>query len=87
MNLRIKTIRSVLGMTGVPVLVLALGFLVCGTPARASKPCRDRDGNCDKDRDPKRVPEPSSVIQLGAGLLVLGTGAMLGGKRLFAVKS
>jgi hypothetical protein len=91
MKLGIKTIRSVIGMATLPAFLLGAGFLVCGTPASAQpEPCRnDRyNDNCgDRFVKPTSVPEPSSLIQLGAGLFVLGTLGVLGRKRLLATKS
>jgi hypothetical protein len=89
MKLGNKTIRSVVGIAALPAFVLGVGFLVCGTPASARpEPCRyDRYNDCGDHRKPTSVPEPSSLIQLGAGLFVLGTLGILGRKRLLATKS
>jgi hypothetical protein len=90
MNLGIKTIRSIVGVGVLPAFVLGLSLLVCGSPAGAqSQPCRNnsRDRDCHAHVDATSVPEPGSLIQLGAGLFVLGTLGILGRKRLHAVKS
>jgi hypothetical protein len=91
MKLGITTIRSVVGKAALPALVLGMGFLVCGTSASAQlNPCRnDRSDDCWEHAQPSAVsvPEPSSLIQLAAGLFVLGTLGILGRKRLFATKS
>ena len=85
-----KSIRSLVGAVSLPAFMLGMGILVCGIPASAqSEPCRNnwRDRDCHTRTAPTSVPEPSSLIQLGAGLFVLGTFAVLGRKRLHAVKS
>jgi hypothetical protein len=92
MKLGYKTIRSIVGITALPALVLGMGFLICGTPAGAQvNPCRNEHSNVDCRDHGKplttSVPEPSSLIQLGAGLFVLGTLGLLGRKRLLATKS
>jgi hypothetical protein len=92
MNLGIKTLRSVVRIAAFPVFVLGMGLLVCGSPANAQpEPCR----NNSRDRDcysrvattTTSVPEPSSLVQLGAGLFVLATLGILGRKRLQTEKS
>lgn len=92
MKLGYKTIRSVVGMAALPALVLGMVFFVCGTSAGAQvNPCRnDRSSvDCGDHGKPMSVsvPEPSSLIQLAAGLFVLGTLGILGRKRLLANKS
>jgi hypothetical protein len=89
MNLGIRTIRSVVGVAVFPAFVLGMGLLVCGIPAGAqSQPCRNdwSDRECHVQDTVTSVPEPGSLIQLGAGLFVLGTLGILGRKRLYAVK-
>jgi hypothetical protein len=86
------TIRSVVRMAALPAIVLGMGFLVCGTSAHADvNPCRNDRSSVDCGDHGKplsvTVPEPSSLIQLAAGLFVLGTLGILGRKRLFATKS
>jgi hypothetical protein len=90
MILGIKGIRSVVGVAALPAFVLGMGLLVCGIPASAqSEPCRNnwQDRDCHTHTTPTSVPEPGSLIQLGAGLFVLGTLGILGRKRLHSVKS
>jgi len=90
MNLGIKKIRSVVGVAVFPAFILGMSLLVCGSPTSAqSQPCRNnsRDRDCHTHVDATSVPEPGSLIQLGAGLFVLGTLGVLSRKRLHAVKS
>jgi hypothetical protein len=92
MKLGYKKISSVVCNAVLPAFVLGMGLLASGTPAGAQvNPCRNDRSTVDCRDHGKplttAVPEPSSLIQLAAGLFVLGTLAVLGRKRLLATKS
>jgi hypothetical protein len=78
------TSKSIVRKSAILALALGIGVLISSPLAHAQDINRNRVGDCNQGGDPPSVPEPSALLQLGAGISAL---AIVSRKQLLSRKA